>query len=179
MGRVGMKEAADMNRAGESRLRRAGCFSFTGDPGAAVREAMEFVGWQEIVQKDARVAIKTLFYRVMAPEKSIEQCFEEARRDLILDVINDLSDANLIILGAAATGKSNLARDIYQRYCRYGHDHGIKPFSYVYFYANLGYLQSVGLLALIATKVERAYANRVLLTFDKSIAEQICRLRFE
>ena len=39
-------------------MRRAGCFSFTGDPGAAVREAMEFVGWQEIVQKDARVAIK-------------------------------------------------------------------------------------------------------------------------
>jgi cell division control protein 6 len=128
---------------------------------------------------DARVAIKTLFYRVMAPEKSIERCFEDARRDLILDVINDLSDANLIILGVAATGKSDLAKDIYQRYCRYSHDHGIKPFSYVYFYTNLSYLQSVGLLALIATKVERAYANRVMLTFDKSIAEQVCRLRFE
>ncbi|HBG27642.1 MAG: hypothetical protein A2Y10_10430 [Planctomycetes bacterium GWF2_41_51] len=128
---------------------------------------------------DARVAIKTLFYKVMAPENSIEQCFEDARRDLILDVINDLSDANLMILWAAATDKSDLARDIYNRYCRYSHDHGIKPFSYVYFYANLSFLQSVGLAALIATKVERAYANRVMLTFDKSIAEQICKLRFD
>jgi Cdc6-like AAA superfamily ATPase len=128
---------------------------------------------------DARVAIKTLFYKVMTPENSIEQCFEDARRDLILDVINDLSDANLMILWAAATGKSDLAKDIYERYCRFSHDHGVKPFSYVYFYANLSYLQSVGLLALIATKVERAYANRVMLTFDKSIAEQICKLRFD
>ena len=128
---------------------------------------------------DARVAIKTLFYRVTAPEKSIELCFEDARRDLILDVINDLSDANLMILGSAATDKSGLAKDIYRRYCRFSHDHGVKPYSYVYFYANLSYLQSVGLLALITTKVDRAYTNRVMLTFDKSIAEQICRLRFE
>jgi Cdc6-like AAA superfamily ATPase len=128
---------------------------------------------------DARVAIKTLFYRVMAPENPIDQCFEDARRDLILDVINDLMDTNLMILWAAATGKSDLAKDIYNRYCRFSHDHGVKPFSYVYFYANLSYLQSVGLLALISTKVDRAYANRVLLTFDKSIAEQICKLRFD
>jgi Cdc6-like AAA superfamily ATPase len=128
---------------------------------------------------DARVAIKTLFYRVMAPGNSIEQCFEDARRDLILDVINDLMDANLMILWAAATGKSDFAKDIYKRYCKYSHDHGAKPFSYVYFYANLSYLQSVGLLALVTTKVDRAYANRVVLTFDKSIAEQICKLRFD
>lgn len=128
---------------------------------------------------DARVAIKTLFYRVMSPEKSIEQCFEDARRDLILDVINDLMDANLMILWAAATARSDFAKDIYQRYCKYSQDHGVKPFSYVYFYTNLSYMQSVGLLALVSTKVDRAYANRVVLTFDKSIAEQICKLRFE
>ena len=128
---------------------------------------------------DARVAIKTLFYRVMAPENSIEQCFEDARRDLILDMINDLMDSNLMIVWAVATSKSEFAKDIYKRYCKYSHDHGVKPFSYVYFYANLSYLQSVGLLALVATKVERTYANRVVLTFDKSIAEQICKLRFD
>jgi hypothetical protein len=55
----------------------------------------------------------------------------------------------------------------------------MKPFSYSYFYANLSYLQSVGLLALISTKVDRAYANKVMLTFDKSFAKQIYRLRFE
>ncbi len=41
------------------------------------------------------------------------------------------------------------------------------------------FFASVGLLALVATKVERAYANRVVLTFDKTIAEQICKLRFD
>ena len=60
-----------------------------------------------------------------------------------------------------------------------GYDHVIKPFSYIYFYTNMSYLQSLGLLALVSTKVDRAYANRVILTFDKSIAEQICKLRFD
>ena len=48
----------------------------------------------------------------------------------------------------------------------------------MYFYTNLGYLQSVGLVALVATKVDRTYTNRVVVTFDRSIVEQICRLRF-
>ena len=85
---------------------------------------------------DARVAIKTLFYKVMTPEKSIEQCFENARRDIVLDQINDLSDANLIILYSAAISKSDLAKDIYAKYSKFRHHHGMKPFSYSYFYAN-------------------------------------------
>ena len=97
----------------------------------------------------------------------------------MIDVVNDLADANLMILWAAATDKSDLVKDIYKRYCRYSQDHQIKPFSYMYFYTNLGYLQSVGLLALVATKIDRIYTNRVVLTFDKSIAEQVCKLRFE
>jgi len=128
---------------------------------------------------DARVAIKTLYYKMMSPNDSIEKCFEDARRDIVIDVVNDLADANLMILWAAATDKSDLVKDIYKRYCRYSQDHQIKPFSYMYFYTNLGYLQSVGLLALVATKVDRIYTNRVVLTFDKSIAEQVCKLRFE
>jgi len=55
----------------------------------------------------------------------------------------------------------------------------IAPFSYMYFYTNLGYLQSVGLVALVAAKIDRTYTNRIVLTFDKSIAEQSCKLRFE
>jgi cell division control protein 6 len=128
---------------------------------------------------DARVAIKTLYYKVIEQEDSVEKCFEEARRDIVIDQVNDLTDANLIILWAAATSKSDLAKDIYARYCRHSRSHHIKPFSYMYFYTNLGYLQSVGLVALVAAKIQRTYTNRVILTFDKSIVEQICKLRFE
>ncbi|MDD5134429.1 MAG: orc1/cdc6 family replication initiation protein [Phycisphaerae bacterium] len=128
---------------------------------------------------DARVAIKTLYYKMMNPSDDTEKCFEDARRDIVIDVVNDLADANLMILWAAATNKSDLVKDIYKRYCRFSQDHQIKPFSYMYFYTNLGYLQSVGLLALVATKIDRIYTNRVVLTFDKTVAEQICKLRFE
>lgn len=128
---------------------------------------------------DARVAIKTLYHRMLSPEDSVERCFEEARRDIVIDQVNDLTDAILMILWAAATGPSDLAKDIYARYCRYSQGHRVKPFSYMYFYTNLGYLQSVGLVALVTAKIDRTYTNRVVLTFDKSIVEQSCKLRFE
>jgi cell division control protein 6 len=128
---------------------------------------------------DARVAIKTLYYKMISPEGDVEKCFEDARRDIVIDQVNDLTDANLMMLEAAATSKSDLAKDIYQRYCRFSRARRAKPFSYMYFYTNLGYLQSVGLIALVATKVDKTYTNRVVLTFDASVVEQICRLRFE
>jgi Cdc6-like AAA superfamily ATPase len=133
----------------------------------------------QMTNSDARVAIKTLYYKVMSPDDSVEQCFEDARRDIVVDQVVDLTDANLLILWAAATSQSDLTKDIYKRYCQFSQHHRIKPFSYMYFYTNLGYLQSVGLLALVATKIDRVYTNRVILTFDRSITEQICRLRFE
>jgi len=127
---------------------------------------------------DARVAIKTLFYSVTKDLKDIETCFEKAREDIIVDMITDLSDPNLMILQAIATSKSDFAKQIYQRYCYISSQHSEKPFSYVYFYSNLSCLQSMGLVALIATKVDRTYANRVMLTFDQSVLEQIYKLRF-
>ena len=128
---------------------------------------------------DARVAIKTLYYKMISTNDGVEKCFEDARKDIVIDQVNDLTNANLMILWAAATSKSDLAKDIYGRYCRFSQDHGAKPFSYMHFYTNLGYLQSVGLLALVATKINRTYTNRVLLTFDGSVAQQICKFRFE
>lgn len=127
---------------------------------------------------DARVAIKTLHYAAMKPGKDVAACFEVARRDLVVDLVNDLSDGNLMILWAVATSPSELVKEIYRRYCRYSHKQREKAFSYVYFYSNLSYLQSVGLLALASTKVDRIYTNRVLLTFDASIVESLARLRF-
>jgi hypothetical protein len=36
----------------------------------------------------------------------------------------------------------------------------------------------MGLIALIATKVACTYANRLMLTFDPSVLETLCQLRF-
>jgi len=128
---------------------------------------------------DARVAIKTLYYSVSEPESTIADCFERARRDIVVDVVNDLSDPNLMILWAATNARSDLAKSIYERYCQISHSHHEKPFSYVYFYSNLSYLQSAGLVALVSTKVERTYTNRIVLTFDPAIVESVYKLRFD
>jgi len=126
---------------------------------------------------DARVAIKTLFYSVTKDSKDIEECFEKARKDIVFDMIHDLSDENLMILQATATSRSDFAKEIYQRYRRISMVHNERPFSYVYFYSNLSCLQSMGLVALIATKVGRTYPNRVMLTFEKQVLETVCKLK--
>jgi Cdc6-like AAA superfamily ATPase len=128
---------------------------------------------------DARVAIKTLYYAVCGMVGDIPACFDQARRDIVVDVINDLSDHNLLILWAGATSAVDLAKPVYARYCRASVAQRAKPFSYVYFYANLSYLQSLGLIALVSTKVDRAYTNRVLLHCESSLVESIHKLRFE
>lgn len=131
-----------------------------------------------LTNADARVAIKTLQYLVTRSGQDLRSCFEQARRDLVIDLINDLADGTLMILWAAATVENDLAKSVYERYCRYSHTRKEKPFSYMYFYSNLSYLQSVGLVALVSTKIGRSYTNRVIPNFDKTVAEQICKLRF-
>ena len=128
---------------------------------------------------DARVAIKTLFYSVTRDPEDIVKCFEKARKDIVFDMIHDLPDSNLMILQAVATSKSDFAKEVYQRYRRISIAHSEVPFSYVYFYSNLSCLQSMGLVALIATKVGRTYANRVMLTFEKQVLETVCKLRLD
>lgn len=127
---------------------------------------------------DARVAIKTLFYATTGSSESIEVCFEKARKDIISEMITNLSGPVLMMLEATATGKSDFARDIYKRYSAISARQNEKPFSYVHFYSHLSYLQSMGLVALISTKVGITYANRVVLTFSESILEPICKARF-
>jgi len=128
---------------------------------------------------DARFAIKTLQYHVTGRATDLRACFERARRDLVVDLVCDLSDSTLAILWAAATGDSDFARSIYERYCAHCRQRHEKPFSYVHFHSNLSYLQSAGLVALVSTKQGRTYANRVLLTFDRNMAREIAGLRFE
>jgi hypothetical protein len=46
------------------------------------------------------------------------------------------------------------------------------------FYSTLSYLQSLGLIVLLSTKVNRTYTNRIQLTFDSSILLAILQMRF-
>lgn len=124
-------------------------------------------------QADARVAIKTLFYSVTRSQESMTECFERARRDIVVDIITNLSIQMLLVLWAVETSATDFVKPIYSRFCQ---THGEKPFSYMHFYTGPSYLQSVGLVALLATKVGRAYTNRVLLNFDRPIVRQVCQL---
>jgi len=133
----------------------------------------------KLTNSDARLAIKTLLYSVTGRGSDLRSCFERARRDLVVDMINDLSDPTLTILWAVTTSKTDFAKDIYRRYCGLSLSQKEKPFSYVYFYSNLSYLQSVGLLALVSTKQGRTYTNRVLPAFERVVVREICSLRFE
>ncbi len=80
---------------------------------------------------------------------------------LIIDLLNDLNDRNILILKASLDDPNTFVKSIYTRYKQLSPSFGEEPFSYVHYYNNLSYLQSVGLIVLVATKVTRSYTNRV------------------
>jgi len=127
---------------------------------------------------DVRVAIKTLYLWAIEPNISLKQHFEKARRDIMFDVVRDLNDKNLLILKAAVSAPEGFVKDVYQAYKRVSLQSNEEPFSYVHFYSNLSYLQSLGLIVLISTKVNRTYTNRIGLTFDPAILAAIWNTRF-
>ena len=128
---------------------------------------------------DVRVAIKTLYRWALEPDVPLQEAFEKARRDILIDVIRDLNDKNLVILKAAMSRCDGYVKDVYKEYCRISHQYKEEPFSYMHFYSSLSYLQSLGLIALVSTKINRAYTNRIQFTFDAAILETIWKIRFE
>jgi len=127
---------------------------------------------------DVRVAIRTLYLWSLESGVSLREHFEKARRDIMFDVVKDLNDKNLLILKAALSHQDSFVKDIYEAYRRISTQYNEEPFSYVHFYSNLSYLQSLGLILLISTKVNRTYTNRIQLTFDPSILATIWQMRF-
>ena len=128
---------------------------------------------------DVRVAIKTLYLWALEPEAGLQKHFEKARRDIMFDVIKDLNDKNLLILKAVLDQPSGFAKDVYETYRKISVQFHEEPFSYMHFYSSLSYLQSLGLLVLISTKVHRTYANRIQLTFDPGILTTVWSMRFD
>jgi len=127
---------------------------------------------------DVRVAIKTLYLWALEPDIPLKEHFEKARRDIMFDVVKDLNDKNLLILKAALSRQDSYVKDIYQTYRQISTEFNEEPYSYVHFYSNLSYLQSLGLILLISTKINRTYTNRIQLTFDPSIITTIWQARF-
>lgn len=126
---------------------------------------------------DVRVAIKTLYYWAVEPETRLDDNFQRARRDVVVEVVRNLNDKNLLILKAAA-GADRTVKDVYGLYRRLCTRHKEEPFSYVYFYSSLSYLQSLGLILLVSTKVRRTYTKVMQLTFAPEILDALWRLRF-
>jgi cell division control protein 6 len=127
---------------------------------------------------DVRVAIKTLYYVALEQAKDIHAVFNRARHDLVRDVLADLNDQNLLILRAVGETRDPFVKAVYDRYRQVCHAQGEEPFSYVYFYSSLSYLQSIGLILLLSTKVGRTYTNRIQPLFDPEMRHAIWRARF-
>lgn len=127
---------------------------------------------------DVRVAIKTLYYHALGEAPHVQELFDRARRDVLRDVLADLSDQNLLILKAAADTAKPFVKAIYERYRRISLQEHEEPFSYVYFYSSLAYLQSIGLILLLSAKVGRTYTNQIQILFDSGLLEAIWEARF-
>ena len=127
---------------------------------------------------DVRIAIKTLFYTATKQTTNIEQSFERAGRDVIVDVVQSLNDKSLLILESIRHSKSQFVKEIYQEYKQLSQTTGEPPYSYTHFYNNLSYLQSCGLILLVSTKVMRTYTNRSQLLFEPRIAQEAFKQRF-
>ncbi len=146
--------------------------------------------WQEadvskiaalVVQRtnsDVRVAIKTLFYAVTGEGREIGESFDHAQRDIYVDLISDLNARNLLILRAIQTTRERFVKKIFRTYEQLSRGIGESSYSYVYFLNNLSYMQSLGLVLLVQTKVNRSYTSTVSLLFAEHVLDSAFRLRF-
>lgn len=131
----------------------------------------------KMTDSDVRIAIKTLYYSAVEPGTPVSKNFQRARRDVVIDMVKNLSDKNLLIL-KAGVGKERHVKDVYASYCELCRRHREEPFSYVYFCSSLSYLQSLGLVLLMSTKLRRTYAKVMQLTFPAEILDAFWRIRF-
>jgi len=120
----------------------------------------------QYTNSDVRVAIKTLYYWATHAEKSVRDNFQRAQKDIVVDIVNDLNDHNILILKAISETREKFVKSVYERYKQLSRAHGLDGFSYVYFYNTLSYLQSLGLILLFSTKINRVYTNTINLTFE-------------
>ena len=127
---------------------------------------------------DARVAIKTLYYASVDTSVPLVENFERARKDISIDILKNMNNKNLLILKAIVGTSDQFAKSTYRTYKKLSQMYKETPFSYVYYYYTLSFFQSLGLILLISTKVNRSYTNRIQTLFDDSVLEMIFKWRF-
>ncbi len=127
---------------------------------------------------DVRIAIKCLFYKATEPGLEVARAFEQASRDVVIDVVQDLNDKCLLILESVRRSGGSFVKEIYRCYKQLSESAGETPFSYMHFYNNLSYLQSCGLIILVAARVARTYTNRIRLLVDAEIVAGAFTQRF-
>jgi len=110
---------------------------------------------------DVRVAIKTLLYCATREAETVQGCFNKARADVMIDVLNSINEKGLLILKAALEEPSKLVKAVYQRYVDQSRGYKEEPYGYTQFYSTLGYLASLGAILLVSAKVDRTFTNRI------------------
>ena len=128
---------------------------------------------------DVRVAIKALFYWATHGRSQVEKCFVNARKDIYVDLVADLSETNLLILKAATSINDTFAKKVFTTYTDLARQNNETSCSYVHFYNQLSYLQSLGLVMMLSTKVNKTYANRISVLCNGQIIKEIYNLRFQ
>ena len=126
---------------------------------------------------DVRVGIKTLYYSATDPNRPLKEHLEKARRDIVVEIVSSLSEKSLFILRSAAQGEQPVKK-VYQVYRQLCLEHREQPFSYMHFYSTLSYLQSLGLILLITTKIRRVYTKLIQLTFPADVVTTIWSIRY-
>jgi len=147
-----------------------------GVPDRVIREIAALT--VKYTNSDVRVVIKTLYYWATEPGVSLRENFQRARKDIVYDVVRHLNDKNLLTLKAAFRARDRPVKEVYETYRRLSIEHKEEPFSYVHFYSSLSYLQSLGLILLISTKVNRSYTDIIQLTFPAEVLDAVSRWRF-
>ena len=127
---------------------------------------------------DARVAIKTLYYASVDSSVPLAENFERARKDIFIDILKNMNNKNLLILKAIVDTPDQFAKPTYRTYKKLSQLYKETPFSYVHFYYTLSFFQSLGLILLISTKVNRSYTNRIQNLFDDSVLDMVFTWRF-
>lgn len=118
---------------------------------------------------DVRVAIKTLYYAATERYCNVQESFENAQRDLIDDLICDLNYNNILVLKAILRSKEKLVKEVFKEYLKLCVDKHEKAFGYTRWYHNLSYLQSIGLVLLVSTKIGKTYTNRIDPLFEEAL----------
>ena len=110
---------------------------------------------------DARVGIKSLLYCATKEAESVQACFDKAREDVMADVLSNTNEKSLLILKAALQEQTKLVKVVYQHYVTLCRQYREEPYGYTQYYAAIGFMASLGVLALVSAKVDRTYSNRI------------------